>query len=311
MSYILNSLHDAKYRTAAFNWLHEQVAIHGDVLPRDILSAGFSLDGERITLLGPSGIWKPKVMLNYPLSITTTSESHYNDGPEQDGLIRYHYRGDDPKHRDNQLLFNAMRDNIPLIYFLSPVPGRYLAVWPVYIVGDNPASSSVIVAADDERLAIQDVGMAVKLDRVTSGGTEARREYITSLVRIRLHQRTFRERVIDAYREQCALCRLKHRELLDAAHIIPDSDPMGEPVITNGLSLCKIHHAAFDSNILGIRPDYTVEIRSDILKETDGPMLKHGLQGLHDSGIILPRDNSLKPDRGRLERRYELFRKAV
>jgi putative restriction endonuclease len=130
-------------------------------------------------------------------------------------------------------------------------------------------------------------------------------------VKLRLHQRTFRERVLEAYREQCALCRLHHRELLDAAHIIPDSDPMGEPHVTNGLSLCKLHHAAFDGNFIGIRPDYIIEVRPDLLKEKDGPMLKHGLQGMHENRIILPRSASLHPDQGLLEQRYALFKKAV
>jgi len=41
--------------------------------------------------------------------------------------------------------------------------------------------------------------------------------------------------------------------------------------VPNGLALCKIHHAAFDMNILGIRPDHVVEIRTDVLEERDGP----------------------------------------
>ena len=41
-----------------------------------------------------------------------------------------------------------------------------------------------------------------------------RGRYVTSLVRRRLHQRSFRERVLRAYRDQCALCRLRHQELL-------------------------------------------------------------------------------------------------
>ena len=40
-----------------------------------------------------------------------------------------------------------------------------------------------------------------------------------------------------------ALCRLRHQELLDAAHITPDGDAEGEPVISNGVALCKLHHA--------------------------------------------------------------------
>jgi putative restriction endonuclease len=73
------------------------------------------------------------------------------------------------------------------------------------------------------------------------------------------------------------------------------------------LSLCKIHHAAFDKNILGIRPDYRVEIQSDVLEEIDGPMLKHGLQELHGAKLILPSKAIDRPDPERLDQRYELF----
>ncbi len=61
--------------------------------------------------------------------------------------------------------------------------------------------------------------------------------------------------ILDAYSDNCTVCHIEHTELLDAARIIPD----GEPVVPNGLSLCKIHHAAFDSNLLGI--NYTMLMR--------------------------------------------------
>ncbi|MBN2352090.1 MAG: HNH endonuclease, partial [Spirochaetales bacterium] len=63
----------------------------------------------------------------------------------------------------------------------------------------------------------------------------------------------------DAYSRSCTVCRLKHPELLDAAHIIPDAEESGEPVIPNGLALCKIHHSAYDKNIIGITPDYELK----------------------------------------------------
>ena len=138
-------------------------------------------------------------------------------------------------------------------------------------------------------------------------GEGARREYITSAFRRRVHQRSFRERVLKAYQEQCALCRLRHEELLDAAHIIPDADPEGEPIVQNGLSLCKLHHAAYDRNFLTIRPDYIIEVRRDVLEEEDGPMLRHGLKGMHGNRIILPKSVGQRPDPARLERRYEQF----
>lgn len=138
---------------------------------------------------------------------------------------------------------------------------------------------------------------------------EGRRRHVTAEVRVRLYQRSFRERVLDAYQEQCACCRLRHLELLDAAHIVPDSEPDGKPIVTNGISLCKLHHSAFDSNILGIRPDYVIEIKKNVLEEEDGPVLQYGLQKLHQTTLILPRSNSLYPDPSRLEARYSEFQK--
>ena len=137
-----------------------------------------------------------------------------------------------------------------------------------------------------------------------------RRAYITATVRQRLHQRGFRERVLQAYREQCACCRLKRIELLDAAHIIPDSDPEGIPAVRNGIALCKLHHAAFDSYLFGIRPDYVMEVRKDVLREKDGPMLIHGLQEMNTRQIILPRPVNLSPDPLLLDQRYQEFRAA-
>ena len=126
----------------------------------------------------------------------------------------------------------------------------------------------------------------------------------------RLHQSLFRVRVLDAYQETCAVCRLRHWELLDAAHILPDKHPLGEPVVPNGLALCKLHHAAFDCHIIGVNPDYRVEIRLDVLEEVDGPMLEHGLQGFHAKPLLLPRRDAHRPDRTLLEQRYALFRRA-
>ena len=70
---------------------------------------------------------------------------------------------------------------------------------------------------------------------------------------------------------------------------------MGEPVITNGLGLCKIHHSAFDANIIGVYPDALVHVREDILKEKDGPMLRYGLQDMAGAKLVLPRKIELRP----------------
>jgi len=80
--------------------------------------------------------------------------------------------------------------------------------------------------------------------------------------------------------------------------------------IENGLSLCKIHHAAFDKHILGISPDFIIKVRQDIREETDGPMLKYGIQSLNENKIILPSSQRDWPDRNRLAQRFDAFRQV-
>lgn len=224
-----------------------------------------------------------------PLSITTVPSGPYDDGFSKDGLLLYRYRGTDPQHPDNVGLQLATQGRTPLVYFHRVVEGRYLTVWPVFIVGDNPAQLTFKVEVDDARYASHDLGPEWSGKPVVVEAAEARRSYITTTVRQRIHQRSFRERVLRAYQEQCALCRLRHEELLDAAHIIPDGEPDGDPIVPNGLALCKLHHAAFDRQFLAVRPDYLIAVRKDILEETDGPMLIHGLKEMHEKRIILPR----------------------
>jgi len=287
-------------RTAAFQWLRQQADMQQEVLSRDALAAGFPYQGSFVRLVGPQGIFKPAQIRHYPLSITTTSKSPYQDAFAPDGkYLRYSYRGTDPNHHENRGLRDAMRDKVPLIYFHSTKPGHYLAVWPVYIVNDDPGRLLFTVAADDP----------LQVGRLSDDADdEIRRGYITRVTRQRIHQRTFRDRVLSAYREQCAVCRLRHTVLLDAAHIVADRDPEGEPVVSNGLSLCKLHHAAYDSSYFAVRPDYHIEVRHDIMEENDGPMLLHGLQEINELKIQVPSRVSERPDPQRLEARYSAFR---
>ena len=96
------------------------------------------------------------------------------------------------------------------------------------------------------------------------------RAYAERSMKQRLHQPEFRGRILHAYEQRCTICALKHGKLLDAAHIIGDDKPHGVPSVDNGLSLCKIHHAAYDANLLGISPDYVVRINSELMDEIEG-----------------------------------------
>jgi putative restriction endonuclease len=295
---------DLQVRLAAFQWLSEQVAIYGDVLPRKLLEQGFVFQGQRVPLIAPPGIFKPQI-LDLPLSITTAPRGPYDDFFGKDNFLIYRYRGTDPDHRDNVGLRRVFKDKRPLVYLHGIEPGKYLATYPVYIIGDDPGDLTFKIAVDDAMPALtyQQAGVTRQIADVS----DARHAYLTSTVKVRLLQRTFREKVLDAYRSQCAFCRLKHRELLDAAHIIPDNVPEGTSTIENGISLCKLHHAAYDSFILGVTPDFVIQVREDILHEEDGPVLQHGLKGLHQSRLILPKSKAQWPSRDALEWRYSRF----
>lgn len=296
---------DSRVRAAAFQWLGQQRELHGEILSRSVLAEGFQFEATRVPLVGPQGIFKPRILSGAPLSITTAPRGPYDDSIAS-GLLRYAYRGTDPEHPDNRGLRTAMQLRLPLVYLYGLSPGQYAAAWPVFVVGDRRRELFFDVAVDDEQMW----GSASPESAIAEDRAEIRRQYITSLVRRRLHQQAFRARVLEAYRVQCALCRLRHQELLDAAHITADTLPEGEPVVSNGLALCKLHHAAYDRHFLTVRPDYRIEVRQSILLETDGPMLLHGLQGLHMQEIVLPRSEALQPDRSRLETRYEAFQQA-
>lgn len=300
---------EADIRRCAFDFLQAAADRYGEVLNWRLLTKGFVYKGEVVPLLGASGIWKPRLFEAVPISITTAPPSPTRPAPYDDGLdvherLAYRYRGTDPQHRDNVGLRLALRDAIPLIYFFGIEKGEYLPTWPVYVVADDRQGLTFSVSIDDRAL----VG-AASMSQATEVN-EARRQYVTTITLRRLHQQKFRARVLRAYSSRCAVCRLKHAELLDAAHILPDNDPRGEPIVPNGLALCKIHHAAFDRHILGIRPDMRVAIRSDILLEVDGPMLKYGLQEMDGASIVLPANALLRPKAEFIETRYELFMKA-
>jgi putative restriction endonuclease len=102
----------------------------------------------------------------------------------------------------------------------------------------------------------------------------------------------------------------KHAELLDAAHIVGDSEAGGDPVVPNGMALGKIHHVAFDRNFLGMSPTLEVHIHQRLHDEVDGLMRGHGLQEVHGVTASVWRYRSAKPDPDRLHQRFEAFLQA-
>lgn len=289
-------------RRAAMAWLDTRAAPAVDYswLTR------FEFAGERVPLLDRQrGIRKP-AGLAAALSIRTTytdprQTPPYADAIGPDGFQRYMYRGFDPNHSENVALRRAMELKLPLIWFVGIASGVYEPIYPVWVVGEEPTLHRFSLAVAEEQRFLTPDPTDVDL-----------RNYAERLTKQRLHQPVFRAQVLRAYEGKCCICRLKHVELLDAAHIIEDGKTNGQPVVPNGLAMCKIHHAAFDNKILGVRPDLTLHVRSDVLSEVDGWMLKGGIQGVHNKPLeIVPANKAARPDPLRLDERYQQFLAAA
>lgn len=252
------------------------------------------------------GIWRPRGF-HAALSIKTTytgegQPAPYEDGVGRDGLLRYKYEGDNPELWTNVALRRAMAERLPVVWFIGIAKSRFVATAPVWLIGEEPQNRQFVLALEPGQRALYEPGEQPDEDL---------RRYAERISKQRLHQPMFRGRVMVAYGQRCAICRLNHADLLDAAHIVSDAEDLGAPIVANGLALCKIHHAAFDRNILGVRPDLVVQIRRDILEESDGPMLRHGLQDVHGQPLsVLPTRQADQPDPGRLELRWDAFQKA-
>lgn len=255
----------------------------------------FTYEGQQIKLIDQSrGIRNPRQLMA-TLSILSQPQGPYDDVETEDGLLRYAYRTGSPDSGDNRKLREAAATRLPLILLRGIAPGVFVPVYPVYVVADDPVGRFVEIAVDESLLYM-----------AAATPTADTRAYAERLTKLRLHQPVFRARVLAAYDLACTICRLKHVDLLDAAHIRSDAEG-GQPTVTNGLAMCKIHHAAYDRGILGIRPDYVVQIRPDVLLEVDGPMLKHGLQDVHGWNLELPRRLADRPAREALTSRYAVF----
>jgi putative restriction endonuclease len=294
-------MYDEQLRAAAFDHLTSLLdgSPDGSLASADINR--FEFQGRAVPLVVQTGIWKPAT-LEAALSIRTTYTPPsqlppYADDIGDDGLLRYKWRGTDAEHSDNRALRVAMQRGAPLVYFVGVDRGVYVPRYPVWLIGEDQQRREFTVAVDVGQRLVDLYALAAP-----------QREYVRRLTNLRLHQPIFRARVLRAYGESCAMCRLRHADLLDAAHILPDTHPRGEPVVPNGLALCKIHHAAYDRNILGVRPDLQVDVQPRVLAEIDGPMLRHGLQEMAGVRLLVPRRVDAQPDPERLGERYREFR---
>ena len=274
-------------------------------MPLARLREGFEFDGERVSFGSfQKGIHRSQRQRGpAALTVTTSFSDPYADAFDDAGaLFTYAYRSGPVDQADNRALRAAFELQTPLVYFRALAPGQHLVVAPRFVTADDAAARVVVL---EPGLPVQDM----QAGGLVSGADV--RAYASREARHRLHQQRFKLDVMRAYRHRCAICTLRERELVQSAHIVPDAEAEGIAAVVNGLALCAIHHLAFDRNLLGIDPDGVVHIAGRLLRETDGPMLRTGLQGFHGAHIALPRRPDERPDTARLQTRFERFVRAA
>jgi putative restriction endonuclease len=268
------------------------------------LARGFPFRGTRVPFINyQKGIYRAAIQSGpAALSIQTSAKSPYDDEILPDGFS-YAYRAGTIDQPDNRALRAAHDLRVPLVYFIGTKPGSYKPVFPCFVTEDDPLRRVVTVTPGALRGPIDEPTPVLLEDPIE-------RRYAVRQTRVRLHQARFRARVVPAYSSQCAICRLKELRLLDAAHIVGDIEDLGEPRITNGLSLCAIHHRAFDHNLVGISPDYIVHVSRSLREDEDGPMLDL-LKRFHERPLHVPTRPRDRPDREGLDVRFSEFRRLT
>ncbi len=294
-------MQDDDVRTSCFAALDVLCAQYGEELHYpSALSRGFSFRGRRVPFLSTQkGIYRAAVQRGpAALSVQTSWKSPYGDADTDDGYL-YHYRAGPIDQPDNRALRSAYELRAPIVHFISTRPSYYRPLYPCFVVRDDVQTRRVLISPG-QMIGPLDEREPVPID------DPIERRYRFRETRVRVHQARFRARVVPAYADRCAICRLKEVRLLDAAHIVGDADEHGDPEISNGLSLCSIHHRAFDQDLVGVTPDYEVRVAARLLDEEDGPMLEL-LKAFHDQAIVVPDRAGWRPDRERLAMRFERF----
>lgn len=294
-------MRDDDVRSSCFASLDVLCAKFGDDMPyKDGLDAGFPFRGDRVPFLSyMKGIYRASAQSGpAALSINTSHKSPYGDEETHDGVL-YAYRAGDVDQPDNRALRAAYDLQVPLVYFVGTRPGWYKPFYPCFVVDDDPVARMVLVSKGEMTGPFEEREPVLAEDPIE-------RHYAVREMRVRVHQARFRGKVLPAYTSQCAICRLKEERLLDAAHIVSDAELAGVPTVANGLSLCVIHHRAFDQDLVAVTPDYDVAMSRRLLEDDDGPMLEV-LKGFHGTPIHVPSRRAWRPDPERLASRYERF----
>ncbi|WP_136248313.1 HNH endonuclease [Halomonas borealis] len=299
---------DTRIRQAAFQRLKAISQEYSSDVPWNEVAEPVNFDDGTCFLASRAiGIFKPKQMPDGILSIKTVVPKQgriniYSDGASDDGGFWYSLEsGGLAKPANRQLVISYERKD-PIIYLMGVAPGRYFPLWPCYIDSIDTSRKMCHISMHDHIGDIQNVAEPTAGYQVD----DLEKHHIIREVKTRVHQAEFRARVMQAYSNRCAMTGLPVPQLLEAAHIIPDNHQASTAEVSNGISLSRLHHRAYDAGLVGIDPDYIIHLNEKLLTTKDGPLLD-SMKQLNGQKISLPHNTGQRPNREALELRYQQF----
>jgi|JI6StandDraft_1071083.scaffolds.fasta_scaffold31979_2 putative restriction endonuclease len=145
---------------------------------------------------------------------------------------------------------------------------------------------------------IEEVG----IDEIEAIENPERRKVVSTIYR-RYRAADFRRRVLGAYNHRCAMCGVQ-LNLLDAAHIMPVAADNSTDDTNNGVALCKLHHAAFDRNLVSFDESYRIEVSDSELQRLAGIQRGGGADDFRNmlkDALVLPGDRRDYPPSSLIE----------
>lgn len=302
---------------SAYDWFTENAGRHISVLPHHMKTGK---PATTIPLSRDSGIYIPRKELvqfkqgrRYALSIHTGKG--YGDRPLlhlADGtwILDYEeHRGTADEQGYNASLKNCLNDGIPVGVFLKDKLGGYTILGLAYVeryngftgmftlhgpvTPENEARGCFISHGFDE-LPLEDQ-TALKL---SDDSADERKAVITQQIR-REQQGKFRQLLLDAYNETCAITKTNVPQVLQAAHINPYRGKRSQ-IVSNGLLLRADLHLLFDAYLLSIDPQNGLVAISQRLANSRYSSLK-------GRELYLPSDHHNEPNPSLLALHHNQF----
>jgi len=141
--------------------------------------------------------------------------------------------------------------------------------------------------------------------RPPTGPTET-----TATVKLRRGQDYFRDAVLNNFGGRCGVTQLAVRELLIASHILPWGTHVAERLnVRNGLSLSRLHDAAFDQGLITFDDSLCLVISPRLKAELPQRAVAENFGAYAGQSLCLPDDAAL-PDLAFLAEHRKKFRKS-